>query len=141
MAGSAFSSIEYSLDIFLKIIPIFFLVFILMTITNYYFTFEVVSKHMGKSSGIRRWIIAVASGILSMGPIYMWYPLLNDLQKKNIPNSFLATFLYNRAIKLPLLPVLIYYFGFAYTVVLTFVMIFTSVIDGVLVEKILEVIE
>jgi uncharacterized membrane protein YraQ (UPF0718 family) len=68
----------------------------------------------------------------------MWYPLLSDLQKKGVKNSFIATFLYNRAIKPALLPLIIFYFGLAFTIVLTIVMIIASVFQGLIVEKILK---
>ena len=69
----------------------------------------------------------------------MWYPLLNDLQKQGVKNGFIATFLYNRAVKIPLLPVMILYFELKYVILLTAVMVLISVIQGLVVEKIMEV--
>ena len=54
-------------------------------------------------------------------------------------NSLIAVFLYNRAVKPALIPLMIYYFGLSYLIVLTIVMIIFSIINGILVEKILEV--
>jgi uncharacterized membrane protein YraQ (UPF0718 family) len=133
------SSLEFSLNIFKNIIPIFFLIIGLMFLVNYYVKTEKLEKYMGKGSGIKGWIISIISGIISTGPIYMWYPLLNDLQKKGVRNAFIAIFLYNRGIKIPILPLLVYYFGAIYSAVLIIVMIGISVIDGFLVEKLMEV--
>jgi len=65
----------------------------------------------------------------------MWYPLLADLKEKGMKNSLIATFLYNRAIKIPLIPITIYYFGIKLTIILTIYMIIFSIINGILVGK------
>ena len=67
----------------------------------------------------------------------MWYPLLAELKEKGIGYGYLATFLYNRAIKIPLLPIAIFYFGLKYVVILTIVMIFISIIQGIIINRIL----
>lgn len=85
--------------------------------------------------GVRGWLIAIAGGILSAGPIYLWYPLLADLQERGMRKAFSAAFLYNRAIKLPLLPVLIAYFGLLFAAVLSASMVAASGIIGVLTER------
>jgi len=126
-------------DILLKIIPILFLVFILMALTNYFIKPKILVKYIGKNSGIKGWIIAIVGGIISTGPIYLWYPLLNDLQKKGVRNGLISTFIYNRAVKIPLLPMLFFYFGVTYSAILLVVMIFISVLQGFVTEKLMEV--
>ncbi|GAG00735.1 unnamed protein product [marine sediment metagenome] len=121
-----------------KILPIFVLVFILMFISALVLDFKKVAKYVGKEAGIKGWFIAIILGILSMGPIYMWYPLLSDLKEKGMKNSFIAAFLYNRAVKIPLIPMMIYYFGLSFTIILTFYMIVFSVINGVAVNKLIK---
>ena len=130
-------AVVFVVDIFEKIIPILFLVFILMATANYFINPRRIAKYLGKESGIKGWIIAIFGGIISTGPIYLWYPLLNDLQKKGVRNGLIATFLYNRAIKIPLMPLMILYFGLKYLFVLTMVMIIFSVFQGIVVEKIM----
>jgi len=46
-----------------------------------------------------------------------------------------AAFLYSRALKLPLLPLMIYYFGAGYTSVLCLYLLAFAVINDILVEK------
>jgi len=133
------SSLSSSLKMFQNIFPVLLLVFVLITVINYYSKSKTLDKYLGKASGIKAWLISIIGGIISTGPIYMWYPLLNELQKRKIKNRYIATFLYNRAIKIPLIPLMIYYFGLSYLIVLTIVMIIFSIINGILVEKILEV--
>jgi len=133
------SSINFFFNILIKIFPILILVFILMVITNYFITQKFISKHIEKDKGIKKWVFAVFGGILSTGPVYMWYPLLSDLKEKGLTYGFISCFLYNRAIKLSLLPLAILYFGWKFVLVLTFVMIFVSLIQGVLINKLMNV--
>lgn len=133
-----FLSISFFYKIFLKIIPIFILVFVLMALTNYFVTPKIIIKYL-KEKGIKKWFFAVIGGILSTGPIYMWYPLLANLKNKGLSYGFIACFLYNRAIKIPLLPIAFFYFGWKYIILLSFVMIIISVIQGIIINKLLGV--
>lgn len=128
------SLIQFS-QILLEIVPVFILVFLLMFFFNLFLDEKKMAKILGNNAGIKGWTISIIGGILSMGPIYMWYPLLGDLQKKGMKNSFITTFLYNRAIKLPVLPMMAYYFGLSFTIILTLYMILFSVINGLLINK------
>jgi len=127
-------SIEFSKQIFLDVAFIFIIIFILMTLSNYFITPKFIIKHL-KKRGIKKWFFVVIAGILSSGPIYMWYPLLGDLKKKGLSDGLIACFLYNRAIKIPLLPIAIAYFSFKYIILLTIIMIIFSIIQGILIDK------
>ncbi|MBU1148966.1 hypothetical protein KKI23_02630 [Patescibacteria group bacterium] len=118
-----------------SIMPILVLVFVVMVITNYSITPDRTKKYLSKAGGKKRWLIALIGGVISMGPIYMWYPLLKDLKEDGASYGFIATFLYNRAVKLPLLPMMIFYFGWSFTIVLTVVMMIVSIIQGLIIEK------
>ncbi|MBU0894430.1 MAG: hypothetical protein KKF48_05215 [Nanoarchaeota archaeon] len=131
-------SLNFFNNLILKIIPIFLLVFVLMSISNYFITPYFVIKYL-KEKGIRKWFFVIIGGILSSGPIYMWYPLLADLRNKGLNYGLIACFLYNRAIKIPLIPLAIVYFSWQYIVILLVVMVFASVIQGVLLNKLMEV--
>jgi len=132
-----FNTLNFSKKIFLEIIPVFIFVFILMALSNYFITPKFIIKHL-KEKGIKKWFFVIVGGILSSGPIYMWYPLLGDLKKKGLSNGLIACFLYNRAIKIPLLPIAITYFSLKYIIVLFIVMIVFSVIQGILINKLME---
>ena len=122
-----------------KILPIIALVFGIMFIINLFLDPKKIAKYLGKEAGLKSWIIVILAGILSSGSIYLWYPLLKDLKEKGTRVSFIATFLYNRAVKIPLMPLMIYYFGWSFTLLLSIYMIIFSVINGIIVEKIMEV--
>ena len=128
-------SFVFFFSIIKKIILVFVLVFILMVLVNYFVKPKKLVKYLGRNVGPRGWVISIIGGIISTGAIYMWYPLLNELQKKGMRTAYIAAFLYNRAIKLALLPLLIIYFGLTYTIVLTIVMVVASIFQGLIVEK------
>lgn len=131
-------SFNFFLQVIRQLFWIFVFVFVLMIFTNYFFTPQRILKYLGKKSGKKSWFFAVVFGILSMGPIYMWYPLLSELKDKGMRVGLISCFLYNRAIKIPLLPLMIFYFSIKYVLVLLVIMIFASVLEGVILEKIIE---
>ena len=117
------------------IIPILLIVFTLMFLSNLLLKTKNIVKYLGHDSGVLGYIISIVFGILSAGPIYMWYPLLADFKEKGTKDSLIATFLYNRAIKIQLLPMMIYSFGLKFVIILSIYMIIFSVINGILVQK------
>ena len=117
--------------------PILGLVFLLLFIANLLFTPLTVKRYLGKEAGFKGWIASVVAGVFSMGPIYAWYAALAELQQKGMRTAFVATFLYSRAVKIPLLPLMIFYFGPIYTIVLCLYLIVFSVINGILTERLM----
>ena len=128
-------SLKFFYKIFLKLIPVFITIFVLMGLANL-ISPEFMIKHL-KKKGAKKWIFVIVGGILSAGPIYMWYPLLADLKNKGLNYGLIACFLYNRAIKIPLIPLAVLYFGLEYILILSFIMILISVIQGVLINKLI----
>ncbi len=126
-----------SWNIFLNIITVLILVIFLIGISNYFLKPKKVSKYLGKKSGFKGWMLSALFGILSHGPIYVWYPLLKDLKKNGMRTGLVVVFLYNRAIKIPLLPIMILYFGIFFVCILCIYLIIASIIQG----KIIELIE
>ncbi|KPK93025.1 MAG: hypothetical protein AMJ94_04000 [Deltaproteobacteria bacterium SM23_61] len=120
-----------------RIVPILLLVFGVMFLTNLFFESNALVRFLGKESGYRGWMLAIAGGIVSSGPIYMWYPLLSDLKERGMKDSLIAAFLYNRAVKIPLLPMMVYYFGWNFALVLSIYMVLFSVADGILVQSLM----
>jgi uncharacterized membrane protein YraQ (UPF0718 family) len=118
-----------------RIGPVLLIVFVVMFFTHLFFEGQRIVRFLGKGSGFRGWMVAISGGIALSGPIYMWYPLLSDLKEKGMKDSLIATFLYNRAVKIPLLPMMIHYFGWDFTLTLSIYMILFSVVNGVVVQR------
>ena len=119
------------------IVPIS-LVFVLMLALNLFLKPAQIVKFLGKGAGIKGVMLSAAAGIISTGPVYAWYPLLKDLREKGAGSSFMAIFLGNRAIKLPLLPIMISYFGWVYVIILTILTILASIVAGYAVGVLVE---
>ena len=131
-------SSQFFWNILKKILPMLVVVFVLMVLMNFLVTPKVITKHF-KERKFRAWFFAIISGIISTGPIYMWYPLLKNAKEKGVSQGLIACFLYNRAIKLPFLPMIILYFGIKYVLILLVVMVIMSVVQGLTINKIMEV--
>ena len=132
----AMNALKKSGEVFSLLLPIFLVVIILMAIIGYFAKPMDILKHLGKESGLKSWFIAVSAGILSHGPMYAWYPLLEDMRKKGLRDGLVAAFFYARAVKLPLLPLMIDYFGVVFTITLNILIIIASFLQGYLIEKI-----
>jgi uncharacterized membrane protein YraQ (UPF0718 family) len=122
-----------------KVLPVLVLVFVLIFAVDLLLDSKRVEKYLGRRSGIPGWLTAIVAGILSTGPVYAWYAVLHDLGHKGMRTSLVSAMLYSRAVKLPLLPLLIHYFGLAYTMVLAFYLIGFSIIGGLLMERVVGV--
>lgn len=95
------------------------LVFAVMLVLNLFVKPAQITKFIGRKAGLRGIMLSAGAGIISAGPIYVWYPLLKELREKGAAASPIAVFLYSRAVKPFLLPVMIAYFGWQYVVILT----------------------
>jgi uncharacterized membrane protein YraQ (UPF0718 family) len=122
-------------SLFLRIVPILALVFGFLFLASLFLERKWLARHLGKASGFGGWALTVVCGILSVGPLYAWYPLLGELKEKGMSGALIATFLYSRALKLPLLPMMVHYFDVAYTVALSVCIIVFSVLSGLLMRR------
>jgi uncharacterized membrane protein YraQ (UPF0718 family) len=129
-------ALQASWHMLVQIFPALIVIILFMALMNYLVNPKSVSKYVGKGSGIKGWVLAVCTGVLSHGPIYVWYPLLRDLRSQGMRSGLIAVFLYNRAIKIPLLPLMVHYFGMPFVVILTTSMIIGSIAGGQIVEMI-----
>ncbi|MGB6327868.1 MAG: permease [Halarcobacter sp.] len=127
-------SLEKSYEVLLKLLPIFLMIIVITTLINYFLKPKSIMKHFGKDSGIKAWIYTVLGGIVSHGPMYVWYPMLTQLRQNGLKDGLLATFMYTRSIKIPFIPIMIDYFGVLFTVVLFIYIIIGGVLQGIIIE-------
>ena len=114
------------------------MVFTFMFFLNLFLKPTHIARFLGKESGIGGIGLSVTAGIISMGPIYVWYPLLKELRQKGATNALIAVFLGSRAIKPLLLPIMISYFGWAYGLLLVMFTILGALAVGYLVGMIVK---
>ena len=130
MPDKVSSALKSSGNILFNMLVPLCLVFVLMILLNLFLKPAQIARYLGKGSGVKGVLLPLAAGIISTGPIYAWYPLLQDLREKGAGNSPIAIFLYNRAVKPFLLPVMIAYFGWIYVVILTILTVLGSIVIG-----------
>jgi len=131
------TAIGESLSILMKILPVLLVVFFLTALLNTYIRPKSIAKHLGGGARLRGWAIALLGGVLSHGPGYVWYPMLADLRSQGARDGLIVAFFYARAIKLPWLPVMVSYFGIAFTLVLCFYILLGAWLQGVIADKFL----
>jgi uncharacterized membrane protein YraQ (UPF0718 family) len=131
---TAWLALEKSGTVLLKILPIIAVVILFTALLNYFLRPKQVASHLGRESGAMGWLWALAAGVISHGPMYAWYPLLEDLRSHGMRDGLIVVFFTARAIKIPLLPMMIDYFGWAFTLVLSFYILFGALIQGWLLE-------
>lgn len=120
-----------------EVVPILGLVLVLMFLGERWLTAARTKAWLGRGSGLKGWLLAVVAGVISTGPVYTWYALLAELRGKGMRTALVAVLLYARAVKLPLLPLMVHYFGLRYTLVLSLLIAVFSVLNGLSMERLM----
>lgn len=90
----------------------------IMVLCNRFLSPDLVVRFLNRHAvGLKGVALSSVAGIISMGPIFAWFPLFRNLQRKGMSTFFLANFLGCRSIKPPLLPVLVGTFGWRFALV------------------------
>jgi len=118
------------------LVPILVVVVLLSALLQRFVNPRALAKHLGDESGVRGWMIALAAGVVSHGPMYAWYPMIQDLREKGAKDGLIVAFFYARAVKLFLLPMMAVYFGVTFTVVLTVLTLLAAWGQGVVMDRI-----
>lgn len=95
-------------------LPMLFAI-VMMVVLNQFLSPAVVARFLGRSTGAKGLALSSLAGILSMGPIYAWYPLFKTLREKGASVFHVANFIGCRSIKPVLLPIMVGYFGWQFT--------------------------
>ena len=131
-AGTAGQALSFFGKVMGKVLPVLGLVFVLLLAADLLLKPEWIRRNLGGKAGIKGWLMAAFGGVLASGPVYAWYALMGELREKGMRTSLVAVFLYSRAVKLPLLPLMVHYFCPAYTLVLCLYLFGFSFVSGVL---------
>jgi uncharacterized membrane protein YraQ (UPF0718 family) len=127
---TALTALKDSAKILLTLCLPLSLVFSVMFLLNLFVRPAQIAGLFSRSAGIKGMLLSVAAGIISMGPIFAWYPLMKKMREEGAGEGPIAVFLYNRAVKPFLLPVMIAYFGWTYVVIVTILTILGSILLG-----------
>ncbi|RLC03791.1 MAG: permease [Deltaproteobacteria bacterium] len=135
-SGISLSALKISILILMKVIPIFIAVILFTAMLNYFLKPKQIASHLGRESRAKAWLWALAAGVISHGPMYAWYPLLEDLRGHGMRTGLIVVFFFSRAVKIPLLPMMVDYFGWTFTVVLSLYILIGALIQGWILEMI-----
>ncbi len=133
---STYLALHKSGIIFRQLVWPIFLTIVMMVILNRFLSPAVVTRFLGQSAGIKSIFLSSLAGILSMGPVYAWYPLLKNLKNKGASQFHIANFIGNRSIKPVLLPVLVMSWGQYFTVLF----VLTNLIGALLVAYVVSLV-
>lgn len=118
-----------------RVLPALAVVFLFLFVANLVTDPSWIERHLGRKPSLGAWLVAVAAGVLASGSLYAWYPLVADFKQKGLRPGLAAAFLYAFSVKLPLLPLLVHFFGLTFAIVLNAWLILFSVLGGLLVER------
>ena len=122
----------------INVLPILIFVFSVMFLINIFVKPAAIKKHLGSDSGIKGWMYAILGSILIVAPPYILFPFFGELQKQGMKNSLIVVFLSNRNVQPAFIPVMIYYFGTPFTVVISVYILIFAAINGLVLGKILD---
>jgi len=129
-------SLDYFVEVLIQLLPAFGVMFLLLWLFNLFARPRQITGFLGQHSGLKGWIFAIVGGVFSMGAMYLWYPLLRQLKADGMRASLLASFLYSRAVKIPMLPFMMHYFGTLYTILFVVNVLLFSIVSGLVMERI-----
>lgn len=132
---AALQSVKVFSTLLINVVPALALVFLLQFLFNLCVDRAWITRHLGRGTGLAGCGVAVAAGVLATGPAYAWYPFAGELRNEGVRPGLIATFLYAVGVKLPLLPLLVHYFGLSYALALTGWMIVFALVTGVVMER------
>jgi len=92
------------------------LVLVMMVVLNRFLSPAMVTRFLGQGSGLKSVLLSSLAGVLSLGPVYAWHPLLKSIRDKGASEFHIANFICCRSVKPVLLPVLAVYFGWRFVV-------------------------
>jgi uncharacterized membrane protein YraQ (UPF0718 family) len=136
-ADLAVESFRQAWTLTVKLAPLFILVILMMALSETFLDARWIGRWVGHSSGPRGWLIALAAGTLSVGPMHVWVAILQDLRAKGMREGLIAAFLFSRTIQIFFLPLIIGYFGWTFTLILTVQVVIFAIVNGLLIDYLL----
>ena len=125
-----------SKNYFIELIMILPAIMVIIGLFSVWVPKETVVKYLGKTSGIKGIIIAIALGMLPTGPLYIAFPMAAALLKKGAKISNIVIFISAWAcIKLPQELVEIQFLGIQFTLLRLGLTVIFIIIMGIMIEK------
>jgi len=120
----------------LSLIPILLVVYAIIFIFSILISNKKITKFLDHGHYVKKMFLAIVGGVISSWPIYLWYWFLKKLHISGLTLWHIAGFSYARAIKIPLFPMMIVYFGGKFTVIFVVVLLVLSFVQCIIIDKI-----
>lgn len=115
-----------------QILLVLVIVFIFMFVLNLILEKDIIKNKIKNSKSSTKYIFSIIWWIFSTGPVYLWYPFLKQLHDNWLNYWHLASFIYARAVKIPFLIIMIFYFWLKYTIIFNITLVLLALIVWIL---------
>ncbi|SEA39833.1 Predicted permease [Desulfuromusa kysingii] len=134
-AAKAFASAATTFSSVLLLITA---VFSLVGLLQVWISKEFIVSSLGREGGIKSLVIAVLCGTLLVGPAYIIFPLLMEIQKRGARWAVVTIVLTSYTIKLQMVPIEVEFLGWPFTLGRALITIALAIPTGLLIEAIME---
>ncbi len=123
---------------FSSVLLLIIAVFSLVGLLQVWVSREVIVRLLGREGGVKGLIIAALCGTLLIGPAYIIFPLLMEIQKHGARWAVVTIVLSSYAVKLQMIPIEVEFLGWPFAFGRALVVILLAIPTGLLVEAIME---
>ena len=134
-AGQALTSTATT---FLSVLPLIIAVFCLVGLLHIWISRDHIVHLLGREGGLKGLLIAALCGTLLIGPAYIIFPLLMEIQKRGARWAVVTIVLTSYAVKLQMIPIEAGFLGWSFTLGRALITIALAIPTGLLVEAIME---
>jgi len=135
--GKSLLALKRGIILLLRMLPIFLCVVLFSSFIAIFLSPKTIQKYMGKQSGLKGVIIAALLGTIIVGPLWVLFPLFGTLLKKGARISVVGAMIGTFAIKTPWIPYAASFLGWPFIIVTTILTFIYAVLEGLLMEKVL----
>ncbi len=132
------SALKEGIMLFLKMLPLFICVTLFSAFLAMFVSKDVIRKYMGEESGLKGIVFGALFGTIIVGPLWVLFPMFQTFLEKGAGIAIIGAMIGAFAIKTPWLPYAAGFLGWPFVLVSFGLILVYSVIEGILMEKILK---
>ena len=123
---------------FSSVLLLIIAVFCLVGLLQIWISRAFIVRLLGREGGVKSLVIAALCGTLLIGPAYIIFPLLMEIQKRGARWAVITIVLTSYAVKLQMIPIEVGFLGWPFTLGRALVTIALAIPTGLLVEEMME---
>ncbi len=123
---------------FSSVLLLIIAVFCLVGLLQIWISRAFIVRLLGREGGVKSLVIAALCGTLLIGPAYIIFPLLMEIQKRGARWAVITIVLTSYAVKLQMIPIEVGFLGWPFTLGRALVTIALAIPTGLLVEAMME---